>query len=97
MAVKEEGAVADGVLTPFCVFLFGEGGRELQDSTIVLQTSKVFILMPFLQSPLITFHHISQRRNQAGNGERTTGKILLTCIAINSPSCRITLHGPGAC
>lgn len=27
MAVKEKRALADGILTPFCVFLFG-GGRE---------------------------------------------------------------------
>lgn len=46
MAVKEERALADGTLTPFCVFLFGKG-RELQDSMIILQTSKVFILIYF--------------------------------------------------
>lgn len=46
MAVKEERALADGTLTPFCVFLFGKG-RELQDSVIILQTSKVFILIYF--------------------------------------------------
>lgn len=96
MAAKEKRALADGVLTPSCVFVFGggrKGGRELRDSALVLQTSKVFILMPSLQSPLITFHHISQRRNQAGNREKTRGKILLTCTTINSPPCRITLPG----
>lgn len=95
MAVKEERALADGTLTPFCVFLFGKG-RELQDSVIILQTSKVFILIHFLKSPLIIFHLIPQR-NQARNRERTTGKIPLTCPTINSPSCRITHHGLGAC
>lgn len=96
MAVKEERALAGGMLSPFRVFLF-EKGRELQDSVIILQTSKVFILIPVLKSPLIIFHLIPQRRNQAGNRERTTGKIPLTRTAINSPSCRITRHGLGAC
>lgn len=57
MAAKEKRALADGVLTPFCVFVFGggrKGGRELQDGTLMLQTSKVFILMPSLQSSLFT-------------------------------------------
>lgn len=94
MAVKEERALADGILTPFCVFLFG-GGGELQDSAIMLLTFKV--LIHFIKSPLIIFRRISQRRNQAENGERTTGKIPLTRTTINSPSCRITLPELGAC
>lgn len=34
MAVKEKRALADGILTPFCVFLFG-GGKEGGSSNMV--------------------------------------------------------------
>lgn len=40
MAVKEKRALADGILTPFCIFLFG-GGREGGSFNMVQQGCKL--------------------------------------------------------
>lgn len=48
MAVKEKRALADGILTPFCVFLFG-GGREGGSFNMVQQSCKLpMYLFPYI-------------------------------------------------
>lgn len=95
MAVKEERALADGILPPFCVFLFGRGrvgGSCKTVSAKMLQTPQVLILICLQKSShyYLSSHITEEKSRKKCREDNRENSLIYTTI--NSPSSRITLH-----